>query len=56
MRVGDAYKIKSLSENGASDEDIIKAYRNDYSEEEVRKFIPAQPKKRGPKPKVDPLG
>lgn len=40
MRVGDSYKIKNmiLTAN-ASDEDVLQRFKNDYSAEEIQRFI-----------------
>ena len=42
MRVGDAYKIKAFSAAGSSADEIIEKFRNSYSADEVRRFIPVK--------------
>ncbi len=42
MRNGDVYKIKRLTQKeGATVEDILARFKNDYPEKEIRRFIPA---------------
>lgn len=43
MRVGDSYKIKSMTANGFTPEQICHRFRNSYGSEEVLKFIPEPP-------------
>ena len=45
MRNGDSYKIKSLAKQGVSESDIIHKFRNSYTPEEVRQFLPSKPAK-----------
>ncbi len=55
MRNGDLYKIQALAKNGHSTKDIVEAFKNSYSEEEIKRFIPKPaPKKKTAK--KDPLG
>lgn len=66
MRVGDVYKIEASLKNGASDKQILERFKNDYSEDEIKKFIevgkaalkpaPKSKAKPAPKKKPDPLG
>jgi len=50
MRLGDSYKIKSLSKSGVSDSDIIKRFKNSYGPKEIKRFIPG--KAEAPEPKA----
>lgn len=57
MRNGDSYKIVSMLKHGVSDSDICKRFRNEYPEDEIKKFIKgakesakAKAKEREPKP------
>lgn len=45
MRVGDVYKIAGMIESGSSPEEVINQFRNNYTEEEVRAFIPKKKRK-----------
>ena len=51
MRNGDVYKIAGMLKTGLSETDIVRFFRNRYSEEEVKRFIPQKRKPRA-KPKV----
>ena len=41
MRNGDSYKIKSMAETGVSIETICRHFRNSYTVDEVKRFIPS---------------
>lgn len=56
MRNGDLYKMTNLLKQGTSLEHIHRLWRNEYSPEEINKFL-APPKKRGrPKKEVSNVG
>lgn len=62
MRVGDVYKINRMLSEGHDDKAILKRFKNDYPEDEVKVFIKAgkdelKPEvKKASKKKSDPLG
>jgi hypothetical protein len=59
MRVGDTYRIKRMVQDGHDDKEILARFKNDYVEEETKRFIKsakdaiASEKKAEEKPEVE---
>ena len=45
MRVGDLYKIRAMLSEGKSLDEICNFFKNYYSEDEIKSFLPAPKKK-----------
>jgi len=44
MRCGDVYRIQNMVKAGITEAEIVHKFRNSYSEEDIKRFLP-KPKK-----------
>jgi len=44
MRCGDVYRIQNMVKAGITEAEILHKFRNSYSEEDIKRFLP-KPKK-----------